>query len=89
LIVSVLEIASAIGIVKLLGWAYDLTLGINIAAIILTIVLAAAFSSVLQTLGLFGMTLSRAILPDIILPLLIIGYLLIPKVREMFGAPTE
>lgn len=89
LIISILEIVAAIGIVKLIGWAYELTLGINIAGVVLTIVLVAAFSSVLGTLGLFGMGLSTAILPDIILPLLIIGYLLIPKVKAMFEAPPE
>jgi len=84
LIVGVLEIASAIGIVKLLEWAYYLTIGINIAGIILTIILAASFSRVLETLGFFSVSLSRIILPDIILPLLIIGYFLIPRVRAVF-----
>jgi hypothetical protein len=90
LVLSVLEIAAAYGLIKLLWWGYVLTIAINVVGIVLSIIIISSFSAALQTAwGLPLTSLSSWLLPYIILPLLVIGYLLIPKTKNLFEAPPE
>ncbi len=88
IVVGGLEIAAAYGLVKLLWWGYVLGIGISVVGLLLAMLVAGTLGAEVR-LVLGRPTFTTADVISIILSLLVIGYLLIPKVKALFKVSPE
>lgn len=89
LVVGALDVAAAYGLAKLFWWGYLLAIALNVVGIVLTVLVAAMFSSYLRMLTGWPAPFSTTDILSILVSVGIIAYLLIPGVRRMFKASTS
>lgn len=89
IIIGALEIAAAYGLVKLLWWGYVLGIALSVVGVLLFVLVAATFGTELRQLVGRPTLFTATDVVGILLSLLVIGYLLIPKVKALFEISPE
>lgn len=89
LVVGALDIAAAYGLAKLFRWGYLLAIALNVVGIVLTVLVAATFSSYLRMLTGWPAAFSGTDILSILVDVGMIAYLLVPGVKRMFETSTS